>query len=117
MELAVLLLCHTFHSDIIQCVILPDTLIPDKPNDTIHEKQMIHVKEEVSTLLCIVYKDKHFAVVKVHLKDQRVTVWDSAINDALDCAEREWLPHIAYLIHVHFPKKFSMMLITICLIL
>ena len=77
-ELAVLLLCHTFHTDNVQCVFLPDTLIPDQANDTINEEQMIHVKEGVTTLLCIVYKDEHFVVVKVHLEDQRVSVWDSA---------------------------------------
>ena len=67
---------------------------------------MIHVKEGVTTLLCIVYKGEHFVVVKVHLKDQRVSVWDSAIpNDALDGVEISWLPHIVYLIRVHFPKK------------
>ena len=67
---------------------------------------MLHVKEEVTTLLCIVCKEEHFAMVKVHLEEQRVTVWDSAIEeDSLDCAESVWLSHIVYLIHVHFPNK------------
>ena len=67
---------------------------------------MKHVKEGVTTLLCIVFKPDHFAVVKVHLKDQRVSVWDSAIDPKeLQCAEILWLEHIVYLHCVHFPDK------------
>ena len=92
--------------DKVQCIFLPDTYLPEKPNDTINGEQMIHVKEGVTTLLCIVFKPHHFAVVKVHLKDQRVSVWDSAIDHkALECAEILWLEHIVYLICVHFPDK------------
>ena len=92
--------------DKVQCFFLPETYLPEQPNDTITGEQMVHVKEGVTTLLCIVFKPHHFAVVKVHLKDQRVSVWDSGIDPKeLQCAEILWLEHIVYLLHVHFPDK------------
>ena len=100
-ELALLLLCHTIHAVDVQCFFLPDTYV----SADIIDEQLVHVKEGVKILLCIVYKAEHFAVVKVHLEEQRVSLWDSAIEEeSLVCAETHWLSHIIYLIRVHFPK-------------
>ena len=100
-ELALLLLCHTFHTVDVQCFFLPNTYVSEEVN----QEQLVHVKEGVKILLGIVYQVEHFAVVKVDLEEQRVFLWDSAIEeDSLDCAETHWLSHIIYLIHVHFPK-------------
>ena len=101
-ELAVLLLCHTFHMDKVQCFFLEDNLISENPNDPIDDEQLIHVEKGVTTLLGIMYQNNHFAVVKVHLNNQKVSVWDSGIDQQyLDCAEILWFNHIVCLLCVH----------------
>jgi hypothetical protein len=45
-------------------------------------------------------------VVKVHLKNQKVSIWDSGIDqEHLDTAELSWFDHILYLLRVHQPNK------------
>ena len=58
------------------------------------------------TLLGIVFKSHYFAVVKVHLKNQKVSIWDSGIDQKyLDNEELSWFDYIVYLLHVHQPNK------------
>ena len=78
-ELGLILLCHTFHSEKVQCFFLPDSYLPKDENvtDPISDEEMKTVKEGVTTLLGIVFQGHHFAVVKVQLNSQNITIWDS----------------------------------------
>ena len=53
---------------------LRDNYLPKNPKDPLRDEQLINVEKGVMTLLGIVFKPHHFAVVKVHLKNQKVSI-------------------------------------------
>ena len=105
-EVAILLLCHTFHAERVQCFFLPDSFLPETLEETLADEQLIHVGSNVTMLLGVVWKPDHFAVVWVHLKNQMVHIWDSGIDqEEIDTAETSWYEHIVYLIRSHQPTR------------
>jgi hypothetical protein len=62
------------------------------------------LRPEIDTLLAIVYKYWHFAVLKVDLKTREVVIWDAARDRSYQIIEH-WRSHVVHVLWMHLPDK------------
>jgi hypothetical protein len=107
-EVLVVLLCHAFHCSRVQCLILEEPENQKKQEkeekDTASSEHVFPLRPEIDTLLAIVYKGYHYAVVKVDLKTREVVIWDAARDMSYKIVEH-WRNLVVHVLRMHQPDK------------
>jgi hypothetical protein len=90
MEVAVVLLCHTFHADFIQCGVITDQQAPN----------VVVLDSNIDTVLVIALRNNHYALIELDLAESVVTVWES-LNTTLIV----WRDMVLKILRQYCPQK------------
>jgi hypothetical protein len=102
---AMMLVFHAFHCPDVHVFFIP-SYMAEKEKVEQDDQKLLDPK--ITTLLFMLWKENHYAVIRVDISSKRVTLWDAAWDPKLDTVKHMihyWRKHINYALASHLPNQ------------